>query len=68
VVLDDFTEFQPENVTKIINAFLKNHKLISKDGTINHSAIKKCTGLSIHYTNKAVADLKNSFKRNYEAY
>ena len=67
VELDDFTESQPENVKKIINAILKNPKLLSKDGTINHSAIKKCTGLSIHYTNKAVADLKNSIKRNYEA-
>ena len=67
VELDDFTESQPENVKKIINAILKNPKLLSKDGTINHSAIKKCTGLSIHYTNKAVAELKNSIKRNYEA-
>ena len=67
VELDDFTESQPENVKKIINAILKNPKILSKDGTINHSAIKKCTGLSIHYTNKAVADLKNSIKRNCEA-
>ena len=67
VELKDFTESQPENVRKVINAIMKNPTILAKDGTINHSAIKKQTGLSIHYTNKAIEQLKKSMKRNYEA-
>tara|TARA_R100001509_G_scaffold125700_1_gene79200 strand:- start:829 stop:1434 length:606 start_codon:yes stop_codon:yes gene_type:complete len=67
VELEDFTESQPDDVKKVINAIMKNPGILARDGTINHSAIKKHTGLSIHYTNKAVDHLKKSMKRNYEA-
>ena len=66
VELEDFTKSQSEDVKKVINAIVKNPKILSKDGSLNHSAIKNSTGLSIHYTNKAVSTLKNSLKRNYE--
>lgn len=67
IELEDFTESQPEDVKKVINAIVRDPGILAKDGTINHSAIKKHTGLSIHYTNKAVNHLKKSMKRNYEA-
>lgn len=66
VDLEDFTKSQPENVQKVLNAILKNPSILSRDGSINHSAIKQSTGLSVHYTNKAVDQLKKSLKRNYE--
>jgi len=66
VDLEDFTKSQPEDVKKVLNAIVKNPGLLSKDGSINNSAVKKSTGLSIHYTNKAVSTLKNSLKKNYE--
>ena len=66
VDLEDFTASQPENVQKVMNAIISNPNLLSKDGSINNSAVKKTTGLSIHYTNKAVSQLKKNIKRNYE--
>ena len=66
VDLEDFTKSQPVHVQKVLNAILKNPSILSRDGNINHSAIKKSTGLSVHYTNKAVEHLKNSLKKNYE--
>jgi len=66
VDLEDFTKSQPEDVKKVLNAIVKNPGLLSRDGSINNSAVKKSTGLSIHYTNKAVSTLKNSLKKNYE--
>lgn len=66
VDLEDFTKSQPEDVKKVLNAIVKNPGLLSSDGSINNSAVKKSTGLSIHYTNKAVSTLKNSLKKNYE--
>lgn len=66
VDLEDFTKSQPENVQKVLNAILKNPSILSRDGSINHSAVKQSTGLSVHYTNKAVDQLKKSLKRNYE--
>jgi len=66
VDLEDFTKSQPENVQKVMNVILKNPSILSKDGSLNHSAIKEKTGLSVHYTNKAVSMLKKSLERNYE--
>jgi len=66
VDLEDFTKAQSENVQKVMNAILKNPALLSRDGSINHSAVKSSTGLSVHHTNKALTQLKNSIKRNYE--
>ena len=65
VDLEDFTKSQPEDVQKVMNAIIKNPGLLSRDGTINHSALKSTTGLSVHYTNKAISQLKKSMKRNY---
>jgi len=65
VDLEDFTNEQPEDVKSIINAILKNPSILSKDGSINHSALRSSTGLSIHYTNKAVNKLKQSIRRDY---
>lgn len=64
--LEDFTKAQPEDVQKVMNAILKNPGILSRDGSINHSAVRNFTGLSVHYTNKALAELKQSIKRNYE--
>lgn len=64
--LEDFTKSQAEDVKKVLNAIIKNPGLLARDGSINNSAVKKNTGLSIHYTNKAVDQLKKSLKRNYE--
>ena len=66
VDLEDFTKSQPEDVQKVMNAIIKNPGLLSRDGSINHSALKNSTGLSVHYTNKAISQLKRSMKRNYE--
>tara|TARA_Y100001938_G_scaffold150497_1_gene241717 strand:- start:895 stop:1488 length:594 start_codon:yes stop_codon:yes gene_type:complete len=66
VDLEDFTEAQSEDVQKVIKAILKNPGILSKDGTVNHSALRNSTGLSIHFTNKAVKSLKKSIQRNYE--
>jgi len=66
VELEDFTSSQSEDVKKVLNAILKNPSILSRDGSINHSAVKKSTGLSVHYTNRAVDQLKKSLKRNYE--
>ena len=66
VDLEDFTSEQPEDVKKIINAILKNPKILSRDGTLNHSALRDSTGLSVHFTNKAVSKLKQSIRKDYE--
>ena len=66
VDLEDFTESQPDDVKKVINAILKNPGILSKDGIFNNSVIRKVTGLSVHYTNKAVNHLKDSLRKNYE--
>ena len=64
--LEDFTESQPENVKKVINAIVKNPSILSKDGVFNHSVIRKATGLSVHYTSKAVDHLKEALRKTYE--
>ena len=66
VDLEDFTESQPEDVKKVINVILKNPGVLSKDGIFNSSVIKKETGLSVHYTAKAINHLKDSLRKNYE--
>ena len=66
VDLEDFTNEQSEDVQKIIKAILKNPGLLAKDGTINHSALRDSTGLSVHYTSKAVNTLRKTLQRNYE--
>lgn len=66
IELEDFTESQPEDVKKVIKAIMKNPSILSNDGIFNHASIRKATGLSIHYTNKAVNHLKNSIRKNYE--
>jgi len=66
VDLEDFTNEQPEDVKKVINAILKNPKILSRDGTLNHSALRNSTGLSVHFTNKAVSKLKQSIRKDYE--
>ena len=66
IELEDFTESQPADVKKVINAILKDPGILSKEGIINNSVIRKATGLSIHYTNKAVNHLKDSLRKNYE--
>ena len=66
VDLEDFTNEQPEDVKKVINAILKNPGILSKDGSLNHSALRNSAGLSVHFTNKAVNNLRQSIRRNYE--
>jgi len=66
VDLEDFTESQPEDVKKVINAILKNPGILSKDGFFNNSVLREATGLSVHYTAKAVNQLKDSLRKNYE--
>ena len=66
VDLRDFGKSQSEDVQRVLNAIIKNPSILSRDGSINHSAIKESTGMSIHYTNKAVAKLKKSLRNNYE--
>jgi hypothetical protein len=66
VDLEEYTKSQPEDVRKVIGAILRNPSILARDGSINQSAIRKDTGLSIHYTNKAVDKLKQSLKKNYE--
>jgi hypothetical protein len=63
--LQDFANEQPEDVKTVINAILKNPGILSKDGSINHSALRTSTGLSVHFTNKAVSTLKKSIRKNY---
>ena len=65
VDLEDFTNEQPEDVKSVINAILKNPGILAKDGSINHSALRSSTGLSVHFTNKAVKKLKQSIRKNY---
>ena len=64
--LEDFTESQPDDVKKVINAILKNPGILSKDGIFNHAAVRRATGLSVNYTNKAIDKLKKSLRKNYE--
>ena len=66
VDLEDFTESQPDDVKKVINTILKNPGILSKEGIFNHAAIRRATGLSVNFTNKAVDKLKNSLRKNYE--
>lgn len=66
VDLEDFTNSQNEDVRKVINAIIKTPNILGKDGIFNHAALRKSTGLSVHYTNKAVEALKNSLRKNYE--
>tara|TARA_R100000329_G_scaffold150761_1_gene144563 strand:- start:749 stop:1354 length:606 start_codon:yes stop_codon:yes gene_type:complete len=63
--LQDFANEQPEDVKTVINAILKNPGILSKDGSINHSALRTSTGLSVHFTNKAVSKLKKSIRKDY---
>lgn len=66
IELEDFTNSQPEDVRKVINAIVKTPNILSRDGLFNHAAIRKSTGLSVHFVNKAVEKLKNSIRKNYE--
>ena len=67
VDVEDFSNSQPEDVKKVIDAILKNPASLSKDGMFNYAAIRRNTGLSVHFTNKAIEVLKNSLRKNYEA-
>jgi len=67
VDLNDFSNSQPEDVKKVLDAIVKNPGSLSKDGIFNHAAIRRSTGLSVHFTNKAIEVLKNSLRKNYEA-
>ena len=66
IELDDFTESQPDDVKKVINAIVKNPGILSKDGIFNQSVIRKATGLSVHFTAKAINHLKESLRKTYE--
>jgi len=66
VDLDDFTKAQSENVQKVMNAILGDPNILSKDGTINHSAVRETTGLSVHFAKRAVENLTRSLRRDYE--
>ena len=66
IELEDFTNEQPEDVKKVINAIMGNPGILSKDGSLNHSALRSSTGLSVHFTNKAVKKLRQSIRRDYE--
>jgi hypothetical protein len=66
VDLEDFTKEQNEDVQKVINAIVKSPNILKKDGTISYKDLREATGLSIHYTNKAVNKLKNSIRKSYE--
>ena len=66
VDLDDFTESQPEDVKKVINAVIKNPAILSREGMFNQAAVRKDTGLSVHFANKAINNLKQSMRRDYE--
>ena len=63
--LQDFANEQPEDVKTVINAILKNPGILSKDGSINHSALRTSTGLSGYFNNKAVSKLKKSIRKDY---
>ena len=65
--LEDFTESQPDHVKTVINAVLKDPKLLHKDGTFNKSGLMKTTGLSLWFTRKAIATIRTSTRRKYEA-
>ena len=67
VDLNDFSNSQSEDVKKVIDAIVKNPGSLSKEGMFNHAAIRRSTGLSVHFTNKAIEVLKNSLRKNYEA-
>ena len=64
--LEDFTKNQHKDVQKIINAIIKNPDILSKEGIFNHAAIRKDTGLSTHFTRKAIERLQNSLRKSYE--
>ena len=49
-----------------MNAILGNPNILSKDGTINHSAVRETTGLSVHFAKRAVENLTRSLRRDYE--
>jgi len=66
VDLEDFTKSQDDDVQKVLGAIIKNPTVLGRDGTINQAAIRKDTGLSIHFANKAIEKLKKSLRRNYE--
>ncbi len=66
VDLEDFTKSQPDDVKKVINAILGNPGILSKEGIFNHAAVRRATGLSVNYTNKAIESLKKSIRKNYE--
>ena len=66
VDLEDFTSAQTEDVKKVINVIINNPEVLSKDGIFNNSVIRKATGLSVHYTAKAIKQLKQSIRNNYE--
>ena len=67
VDLKDFAESQPDHVKTVINAVIKNPKLLHKDGTFNKSGLMKTTGLSLWFTRKAIATIRTSTRRKYEA-
>jgi len=67
VDLEDFTRSQTDDVKKVINAIIKNPKILSRDGIFNYAAVRRDTGLSVHFTNKAIDNLKNSLRKDYEA-
>tara|TARA_B100000900_G_scaffold415468_1_gene445458 strand:+ start:1295 stop:1900 length:606 start_codon:yes stop_codon:yes gene_type:complete len=66
IELDDFAESQPDDVKKVINAIMKNPGILSKEGIYNQSVIRKATGLSVHFTSKAINHLKDSLRKTYE--
>ena len=66
VDLEDFTESQPDDVKKVINAVLKDPNILSKEGVFNHAAVRKHTGLSVHFAGKAINKLKKSLRKDYE--
>ena len=67
VELEDFTESQSDDVKKVINAVIKNPGILSREGIFNYAAVRRHTGLSVHFTNKAIDKLKNSLRKDYEA-
>jgi len=65
VDFDDFVQEQPEDVKRVMNAIIKDPKILGPEGKINYSALTRPTGMSIHYVRKAVDKIKDVLKESH---
>jgi hypothetical protein len=66
IAFEDMFEDKPEHVKKVVSAIIKDPSVLSPEGKVKIMSLIKPTGLSIHFVNKAIEDIKQVLNKTYD--